>query len=179
MTMFPCTIHNMGTILSNVNDLHLATSSQGLKLIVTSGGFDPMHVGHLRCIQESAAIARVIGDNVRVAVIVNGDGFLLRKKGYAFMPEQERMEIIAGVAGVDYVVPWDDGTQTVVDALRLLPGMLAFTKGGDRDSATNVPEFEVCDQQGAKVIFGVGGGKIQSSSDLVRAIRERNGNSQH
>lgn len=137
-----------------------------------------MHVGHLRCIQESAVVAKAVGDNVKVAVIVNGDGFLFRKKGYAFMPGLERMEIIAGVEGVDYVVPWDDGTQTVVGALKALPNMIAFTKGGDRDSVSNVPEFDVCEQLGAKVIFGVGGGKIQSSSDLVRAIRERNGNSQ-
>jgi len=137
-----------------------------------------MHVGHLRCLQESAAIAEAIGEETKVAVIVNGDGFLLRKKGYAFMPESERMEIIAGVAGVDYVVPWDDGSQTVVGALSLLRNMLAFTKGGDRDSATNVPEFDVCSELGAKVIFGVGGGKIQSSSDLVRAIRDRNGKGQ-
>jgi D-beta-D-heptose 7-phosphate kinase/D-beta-D-heptose 1-phosphate adenosyltransferase len=137
--------------------------------VTTSGGFDPMHVGHLRCIQESALIASA--RNVPLVVIVNGDGFLQRKKGYAFMPEMERAEIIAGVRGVDAVVLWDDGTQFVTGALEILRPVV-FTKGGDRDSAANVPEFDLCERIGCKVMFGVGGGKVQSSSDLVRSIRE-------
>jgi D-beta-D-heptose 7-phosphate kinase/D-beta-D-heptose 1-phosphate adenosyltransferase len=86
------------------------------------------------------------------------------------MPEAERIEIIAGVGGVDYVVPWDDGSQTVVGALEVLRPDV-FTKGGDRDAAANVPEFDLCDSIGCKVLFGIGGGKIQSSSDLVKSIR--------
>ena len=136
--------------------------------VATSGGFDPLHVGHLRCIQRSCEIARQRGASV--VVIVNGDGFLQRKKGFAFMPLEERMEIIAGLAGVDAVVPWDDGTQFVTGALEILRPVV-FTKGGDRDSAENVPEFDLCERIGCKVEFGVGGGKIQSSSDLVKAIR--------
>ena len=137
--------------------------------VVTSGGFDPMHVGHLRCLQESAEIARQ--QKVQLVVIVNGDGFLQRKKGYAFMPEAERAEINAGVAGVDAVVLWDDGTQFVTGALEILRPIV-FTKGGDRDSAANVPEFDLCEKIGCKVMFGVGGGKVQSSSELVKAIKE-------
>lgn len=128
-----------------------------------------MHVGHLRCIQESAEIARQ--QKVPLVVIVNGDGFLRRKKGFAFMPEMERAEIIAGVSGVDAVVLWDDGTQFVTGALEILRPII-FTKGGDRDSASNVPEFDLCEKIGCKVAFGVGGGKIQSSSDLVKAVKE-------
>jgi D-beta-D-heptose 7-phosphate kinase/D-beta-D-heptose 1-phosphate adenosyltransferase len=86
------------------------------------------------------------------------------------MPGAERLEIIAGVEGVDYVVPWDDGGQTVVGALEVLRPAI-FTKGGDRDSSQNVPEFDLCEKIGCKVLFGVGGGKIQSSSDLVKAMR--------
>lgn len=160
----------MSEILHNVHDLRLQVDIRGERLVVTSGGFDPMHVGHLRCLQESADFVRKIGRKTRLAIIVNGDGFLLRKKGYAFMPIEERMEIIAGVRGVDYVVPWDDGSQTVVGAIEILKPF-AFTKGGDRDAAANVPEFDVCEKLGTKVIFGVGGGKIQSSSDLVAAIK--------
>jgi cytidyltransferase-like protein len=137
--------------------------------VVTSGGFDPMHVGHLRCLQASSEIARQ--NKVPLVVIVNGDGFLHRKKGFAFMPEAERAEIIAGVAGVDAVVTWDDGSQFVTGALELLRPII-FTKGGDRDSAANVPEFDLCEKISCKVMFGVGGGKIQSSSDLVKAIKE-------
>ena len=161
----------MSEILHNVHDLRLQADIRGERLVVTSGGFDPMHVGHLRCLQESSDFVRKIGGKTRLVVIVNGDGFLLRKKGFAFMPESERMEIIAGVRGVDYVVPWDDGGQTVVGAIEVLKPF-AFTKGGDRDAAANVPEFDVCERLGTKVIFGVGGGKIQSSSELVAAIKD-------
>ena len=160
----------MAEIFESVEDLRTHADIYNERLIVTSGGFDPMHVGHLRCLIESADLTREIGGKTRLAVIVNGDGFLLRKKGYAFMPEAERMEIIAGVKGVDYVVPWDDGGQTVTGALAVLKPF-AFTKGGDRDAASNVPEFELCEQMGTQVIFNVGGGKIQSSSTLVESAR--------
>ena len=158
------------TVFHNVDDLVTHATKRGEALIVTSGGFDPLHVGHLRCFIESADLAKNLGVKIRFAVIVNGDGFLVRKKGYAFMPEQERIEIISYIQGVDYVVPWDDGSQTVTEALRILNPFM-FTKGGDRDAAVNVPEFDLCEQLGIIVKFNVGGSKVQSSSDLVKAMK--------
>lgn len=158
----------MGKIFKSVQELKSYTDSIKKDLVVTSGGFDPMHVGHLRCLQGSAGVVDV-NPGTKLVVIVNDDGFLLRKKGYAFMPIEERLEIIAGVAGVDYVVPWDDGSQTVVGAIEVLQPVI-FTKGGDRDKAENVPEFDLCKRIGCDVYFGVGGGKIQSSSTLVSNI---------
>lgn len=143
-----------------------------LPVYMTSGGFDPLHVGHLRCILETTDMADK--DGGYVVVIVNGDGFLHRKKGFAFMPEMERAEIIAGIRGVDAVVIWDDGGQTVTGAIeKLKPDF--FTKGGDRTDAKNVPEFEMCEQVGCKVLFNIGGGKIQSSSTLVQKYSENTG----
>lgn len=162
----------MSLVLCSAHDLKKHTDMFGEKLVVTSGGFDPMHIGHLRCLLGSAELASKMSVKTKLAVIVNSDGFLLRKKGFAFMPEDERMEIIAGVRGVDYVIPWDDGGQTVTGALEILRPIV-FTKGGDRDAAANVPEFDLCEKINCKVIFNVGGGKIQSSSSLVDTVRSQ------
>lgn len=135
------------------------------KIVATSGGFDPVHIGHLRCIQETVDLAKSVrGITV---VIVNGDGFLTRKKGKPFMSHDERMEIIAGLEGVDYVVGWDDGSQTVTGCLEILKPAF-FTKGGDRSDPENVPEYPTCQKIGCEIKFGVGGkDKVQSSSDLI------------
>lgn len=137
------------------------------KIITTSGGYDCLHIGHLRCIQESAMMAK---PNGVLIIIVNGDGFLTRKKGKPFMNHAERMEIIAGLKGVDYVVGWDDGSQTVVGALEFLKPNI-FTKGGDRSSSDVVPEFDFCQKIGCHIQYGVGGvDKVQSSSILLKNL---------
>ncbi len=135
-----------------------------LPVYMTSGGFDPLHVGHLRCILETVDMAE--RDGGYVAVIVNGDGFLNRKKGKPFMREAERAEIIAGIRGVDAAIIWDDGTQNVIEAIRALKPNY-FTKGGDRAKPEDVAEWDICQEIGCEVIFNVGGGKVQSSSWLV------------
>lgn len=164
----------MKKIFTSVESLKSWCDSRNENIVLTSGGFDPMHVGHLRCLQESSVIAASLPFG-RLAVVVNGDGFLLRKKGYAFMPEYERAEIIAGVSGVDYVVLWDDGSQFVSGAVEILKPMY-FTKGGDRTSSANVPEFDICEKIGCKVLFGIGGEKIQSSSGLISNVSKQGEN---
>ena len=131
---------------------------------MTSGGFDPLHVGHLRCILETADKADQ--DGGYVVIIVNGDGFLERKKGKPFMPANERAEIIAAIRGVDAVIIWDDGGQTVIGAIAILKPDY-FTKGGDRAAPEDIPEWNICEEVGCKVLFNVGGGKVQSSSWLI------------
>ncbi|MHA2020127.1 MAG: cupin domain-containing protein [Candidatus Thorarchaeota archaeon] len=142
-----------------------AYHESNVPIVATSGGFDPVHIGHLRCIQGTNEIAMEM--NGVSVIIVNGDGFLVRKKGKPFMRHQERMEIIAGLEGVDFVVGWDDGTQTVTGAIELLKPAV-FAKGGDRSDADKVPEFILCEEIGCDVRFGVGGReKVQSSSVLI------------
>lgn len=158
-------------VFTNIDDLVLSLDSHSdwgdIPIYVTSGGFDPLHVGHLRCILETTDMADK--DGGYVIVIVNGDGFLQRKKGGAFMPENERAEIIAGLRGVDAVLIWDDGGQTVTSAIeKLRPDY--FTKGGDRAAPEDIPEWQVCQDVGCKVLFNVGGGKVQSSSWLLRNL---------
>lgn len=94
------------------------------------------------------------------------------------MPHAERMEIIAGLKGVDYVLGWDDGSQTVTGAIEIIQPHI-FTKGGDRSEAAVVPEFELCNHIGCKVMFGVGGKeKIQSSSDLIKNSNQHDNNNE-
>ena len=163
-------------VVKNIKDLRtffLERSNQR-PIYMTSGGFDPLHIGHVRCIK--ATVARAQNKDIHpwqmkgiVVVVVNADSFLQRKKGYAFMPLEERMEIIDAIDGVDYVVSWEtDGDQTVCGAIEILKPTY-FTKGGDRFDASTIPEWDICQKIGCEILTGVGrGGKIQSSSDLVR-----------
>lgn len=138
-------------------------------IIATSGGFDPLHIGHVRCLNESKNIDNTASKSLLIA-IVNGDSFLTRKKGKPFMKLEERMEIVNALRSVDFVVPWDDGSQTVIGALEILKPHI-FTKGGDRSDASKVPEAEICDKIGCQIIYGVGGKeKIQSSSKLTGIV---------
>ena len=135
------------------------------KYVAVSGGFDPIHVGHVRMIQEAAEI----GDGV--IIIANSDAWLKRKKGYVFMPYSERQEILYSIKGVVDVVEAMDDDGTVCKSLeKIMPD--AFANGGDRKIG-NIPEYQLCDELGIKMYFGVGGSdKPQSSSWLVNKVRK-------
>ena len=162
-------------VVKNIKDLRtffLERSNQR-PIYMTSGGFDPLHIGHVRCIK--ATVARAQNKDIHpwqmkgiVVVVVNADSFLQRKKGYAFIPVEERMVIIDAIDGVDYVVSWEtDGDQTVCGAIEILKPTY-FTKGGDRFDASTIPEWDICQKINCEIITGVGvGGKVQSSSELV------------
>ncbi len=130
--------------------------------VAVSGGFDPVHVGHVRMILEAAEVGDVI-------VIANSDEWLMRKKGYVFMPWKERAEILASIKGVLKVVPVDDSDGTVCEALRREKPTF-FANGGDRKT-DNTPEMDVCSELGIGLLWEVGGGKIQSSSELVKNVK--------
>ena len=139
------------------------------KVVAVSGGFDPLHIGHVRMLQE----AKALGD--RLVVIVNNDAWLTTKKGFVFMPEHERVEILRAIACVDDVVltdhTHDDTDRSVVRALRQLRPHI-FANGGDRKDEADVPESGVCKEFGIEMVFGIGyGGKIQSSSWLTDTKR--------
>lgn len=128
------------------------------KTVCVSGGFDPVHIGHLRMIQEAA-------EHGDVVVIVNSDEWLMRKKGYIFMPFKERCEILQGFEATHSTTFVDDSDNSVCEALRRIKPDY-FANGGDRKT-NNTPEMDVCEELGIKMLWGVGGGKIQSSSTLV------------
>ena len=128
------------------------------KTVCVSGGFDPVHIGHLRMIQEAAKHGDVV-------VIVNSDEWLMRKKGYIFMPFKERCEILQGFEATHSTTFVEDSDNSVCEALRRIKPDY-FANGGDRKT-DNTPEMNVCDELGIGLLWNIGGGKIQSSSTLV------------
>jgi D-beta-D-heptose 7-phosphate kinase/D-beta-D-heptose 1-phosphate adenosyltransferase len=128
------------------------------KVVATSGGFDPIHPGHISCIIDS----KKYGDTL--VVIVNGDAFLTAKKGRPFQNLETRSLIVSGIAGVDYVVPFEiKGDQTVSRALEALKPDV-FTKGGDRVDKASLPEWDTCKKHDIEIVFNVGEDKKWSSS---------------
>lgn len=136
-------------------------------IVAVSGGWDPIHVGHVRLFQH----AKKLGD--KLVVILNNDNWLKKKKGYIFMSEKERKEILEAIKGVDDVVltmhPANPKDMSVTAELKQLKPDI-FANGGDR-TESNIPEVAVCNKLRCKMVFNVGkGGKIQSSSRLVSSF---------
>lgn len=132
------------------------------KIVATSGGYDPIHPGHASCIIES----KKYGDTL--IVVVNGDDFLTRKKGKAFMNLKTRCHMVSCIREVDIVVPFEiENDSTVVEAIKRLKPHV-FTKGGDRTDMTNIPEWPICQELGVEIVPGVGLKKDWSSSDLLK-----------
>ena len=129
------------------------------KTIALSGGADPAHPGHLRMINEAAKYGDVVW-------ILNSDEWLKRKKGYVFMTWDERAEILRGFENVKKVIRVIDDDGSVCEALRFLKPDY-FGNGGDRTDK-NTPEKQLCEDIGIEMVWGLGGGKIQSSSELVQ-----------
>ena len=142
-------------------------------VVAVSGGFDPVHVGHVRMINEAKKLAGPLG---KLIVILNNDNWLKAKKGFVFMDEKERKEIMQSLKNVDEVVitnhkknPTD---MSVCDTLiKIKPNI--FANGGDR-TKNNIPELDLGNEWGMKMAFGVGkGGKVQSSSWLIKKVKHK------
>lgn len=135
------------------------------KVVVITGGFDPLHSGHIDYIKA----ARYLGEILVVGV--NSDEWLVRKKGRSFMPFEDRVDIINALAEVDYGVPFDDrddsGKSLIAWARKVWPNhTIVFANGGDRTSE-NIPEMDFEDDN-LEFVFGVGGSaKANSSSWLL------------
>jgi cytidyltransferase-like protein len=141
-----------------------------MKTVAVSGGFDPIHIGHIEMMKE----AKELGD--RLVVIVNNDNWLMLKKGFVFMSEQERAEIIRAIRYVDDVIitkhePDTKDISICKELEELKPDI--FANGGDRKpDGVPVPEVELCERLKIKMVYNVGkSGKIQSSSELVKKVK--------
>jgi len=131
--------------------------------VAVAGGFDPLHIGHLCHLQK----AKALGDYL--IVMVSNDEDMIRKKGYCFMPLEDRIAILKELRCIDEVIATvdDDGTQA--KTLKLIkPDILA--KGGDR-TPDNMPqnEIESCKEIGCKIVYGVGT-QLRESSKLVENL---------
>ena len=146
-------------------------------VVAVSGGFDPIHIGHVRMFKE----AKKLGDEL--VVILNNDNWLKQKKGYVFVFQKERAEIIRSLECVDRVVltghkPNLKNTSVCVELKKIRPNI--FANGGDRFKK-NVPEIATCKEINCDIIFNIGwGGKIQSSSWLIdKLLKDPNFNNKN
>tara|TARA_B100001063_G_C16731386_1_gene539513 strand:+ start:787 stop:1272 length:486 start_codon:yes stop_codon:yes gene_type:complete len=142
----------------------MSDSEKEKPTIMVSGGFDPVHVGHIRMILEASQHGDVI-------IIANTDQWLHRKKGFVFMEWTRRAEILNAIKGVILVDSVDDSDGTVCEAIRRLKPTY-FANGGDRGKS-NTPEQDVCEELGIELLWGIGGDyKADASSDLVNRFRK-------
>ncbi len=147
-------------------------------VVAVSGGFDPLHIGHVRLFER----AKALGDEL--VVILNNDHWLRKKKKHVFMGEEERKEIIESLRPVDRVVltkhevdPEDMSVSHMLEEIR--PDV--FANGGDRNekdaanpASSLYKDINICKALGIKMIFNIGdGGKIQSSSWLLEGYVKR------
>ena len=136
-------------------------------VIILSGGFDPVHKGHIRMFREASNLGH------QVIVGLNSDKWLTRKKGKPFMEFEERKEILEGLKYVNQVISFNDNDDTAINLIKKVNGMyekpdtkIYFANGGDRGK-DNVPEVKICKYLDVTMLWGIGGGKIQSSSWLI------------
>jgi cytidyltransferase-like protein len=137
-------------------------------VVLVTGGFDPVHSGHIRYLKA----AKELGDVLYVGV--NSDDWLTRKKGRPFLPMIERMTIIQNLKMVDYVLEFLDGDNSARNAIRMVHQMhpndkIIFANGGDR-TATNIPEMDLTDDprfENLEFKFGVGGEDKANSSSWI------------
>ena len=139
-------------------------------IILVSGGFDPIHSGHIKLIND----ANKYGD---VVVLLNSDEWLQNKKGKEFLPFSERKFIMQNIKGVIDVIEFDDSDKTCIDGIQKAKSLfknnlIKFANGGDRNNNTT-PEKDYCDKNNIETLFGIGGNnKSNSSSWILKKWKE-------
>lgn len=131
------------------------------KTVVVSGGFDPLHIGHLEMFRE----AKKLGD--RLVVVLNCDSWLVRKKGKYLMSQNDRAALIRGIKYVDDVYILETDRDDVGEAIEKIRPHI-FANGGDRKGENTIPEAKICKKLGVEMVFNIGpSGKIRSSSEIL------------
>lgn len=134
------------------------------KIVLVTGGFDPLHSGHISYFKAAKALGDIL------VVGVNSDVWLTRKKGAPFMPYMERATIVRNIVGVDFVIDFNDADGSAKHAIQMVrqsypQDKIIFANGGDRTS-TNIPEMDIVDDN-LEFAFGVGGEDKKNSSSWI------------
>jgi D-beta-D-heptose 7-phosphate kinase/D-beta-D-heptose 1-phosphate adenosyltransferase len=147
------------------------------RIVVISGGFDPLHKGHIQYIEAAKELA---GPGGELIVGVNSDEWLRRKKGAEFLKAEDRQAIIRALRAVDHCWDFDDSDDTAVElieqAVFYADGHfdVIFANGGDRSSSAATPESDFCEENGIHCEYGVGGSdKANSSSWILNKWKDR------
>jgi len=135
-----------------------------MKIVLVTGGFDPLHSGHIAYFEA----ARQLGDMLIVGI--NTDEWLVRKKGKSFMDQYERLRIIESLKVVDKVVCYpdaDNSSKNTITGVRAMypDATIIFANGGDR-TKENIPEMDLVDDK-LEFLFGVGGEHKANSSSWI------------
>jgi cytidyltransferase-like protein len=149
-------------------DSDSTASSDALRIIIVSGYFNPLHVGHIRMMKAAAELAD------RLVVIVNNDEQQMMKKGRIITALDDRLEIVRALRIVDEAVPAIDEDATVKQTLASLrerypSASLTFANGGDRSATSVIAEAELCEALGIGLQLGVGGTEKADSSSRINA----------
>ena len=141
-------------------------------IVLISGGFDPIHSGHIYLIKEASNYGDVV-------VLLNSNNWLERKKGKAFLPFKEREIIMNSIKHVTDVLSFNDNDNTAIDGIKKAKNKfpnqkIKFANGGDRNNKTT-PEMSFCEKNNIEMIWGIGGdNKANSSSWILKNWTEKN-----
>jgi D-beta-D-heptose 7-phosphate kinase/D-beta-D-heptose 1-phosphate adenosyltransferase len=139
------------------------------RVVLVTGGFDPLHSGHLAYFRA----AKALGDTLVAGI--NSDSWLKRKKGRSFYSWDERFQLIKNLKMIDYIIEFNDDENNSINAIkqatRTFPGAkIIFANGGDR-TAENIPEMGLLDDElykdNLEFIFSVGGDNKMNSSSWI------------
>ncbi len=141
-------------------------------IVLVSGGFDPIHSGHIKLIKEAS-------EHGRVVILLNSDQWLQNKKGVEFLPFKEREIIMLALKNVIDVISCGNIDETCIDGIQIAidkykNSRIKFANGGDRDNKTT-PESIFCNNNNVELLWGIGGNnKSNSSSWILKKWKENN-----